>query len=90
MTAGHLYVEQVQEPPVESCARRRLKRLEIRHESLFDRGALHGINLGHARQREPSGNGNGPTSQDAGPMIPVVETGVDPVTPRFSGVCSAD
>jgi hypothetical protein len=28
----------------------------------------------------------GPKAAD----IPVVETGVDPVTPRFSGVCSAN
>ncbi len=42
--------------------------------------------------REPlSGPAGRPLSGPAGrPRIPVVERGVDPRTPRFSGVCSAD
>ena len=45
--------------------------------------------------RPPNGNAGadlGPSAPISVPTIPdaVVETGVDPVTPRFSGVCSAD
>lgn len=51
-----------------------IQRVSIQDVSVQD------VSGGHNETDPPQGEGS----------VGVVETGVDPVTPRFSGVCSAD